>query len=215
MSQTRTSRTLGVLKLNSSGRIDGSATRALTADVVGALAARYGDVEIVERDLAAGGIPFVDEAWIAANFTPAEERTEEQRRTLALSDRLVEELRRADVLVMGVPMYNFGVPAVLKAWVDMIARARLTFRYTDSGPEGLLTGKKAYVVVASGGVAVGSETDFATPYIKQALAFVGITDVELISAERINQHGDEALDAARLQIAERVHTKAPLATRAA
>ena len=92
-----------------------------------------------------------------------------------------------------------------KAWVDMIARARLTFRYTESGPVGLLEGKKAYVVIASGGVPVDSPVDFATPYLRHALGFVGITDVDIIAADRINIRGDEALDEARVRIADLIH----------
>ena len=99
------------------------------------------------------------------------------------------------------------VSAALKAWVDLIARARLTFRYTENGPVGLLEGKKAYLVVASGGVGIDSEVDFATPYMRQALAFVGIDDVEVIAADRQNMRGDEALSEARARIAEVVHTE--------
>ncbi len=93
------------------------------------------------------------------------------------------------------------MPAVLKAWVDMVARARKTFRYTDKGPEGLLQGKKAYLVIASGGVPVDSPVDFATPYMRQALKFLGITDIEVIAAEQLNSRGDDAMDAARQRIA--------------
>jgi FMN-dependent NADH-azoreductase len=99
-----------------------------------------------------------------------------------------------------MPIYNFGIPAALKAWVDLIARARLTFRYTENGPVGLLKGKKAFLVVASGGVGVDSAVDFATPYMRQALRFVGITDVEVIAADRQSARGDEALSGARDQI---------------
>ncbi len=196
---------LRILKVDSSGRGQGSATRALTADVVHALEARHGGIDLVERDLA-NGVPFVDQDWIDANFTSAEERSDAQRATLAESDRLVAELQAADVVVIGAPIYNFGVPAALKAWVDMVARARLTFRYTPNGPEGLLKGKQAYVVVASGGVGVDSAVDFATPYLRQVLAFIGIDDVVVVNAERINARGEDALDDARVQIADAIHT---------
>ena len=195
---------LSILKVDSSGRYADSASRALTADLTDALVSRHGDAEIVERDLA-GGIEFVDTAWIDANFTPTEERSDAQRATLGESDALVRELQEADVIVIGVPIYNFGVPAVLKAWVDMIARARLTFRYTDKGPVGLLEGKKAYVVIASGGVPVDSPVDFATPYVRQVLKFIGITDVTVIAADRLNARGATALDDARVAIADAVH----------
>ncbi len=201
---------LNVLAISTSAKKDGSISRTLTADLLKALEDRHGDVNIVERDLA-DGLPFIDAAWVEANFTADEDRTERHRQILAGSDALVAELKAADMLVIGAPIYNFSIPAVLKAWIDMIARARVTFRYTDNGPEGLLTGKKAFVIVPSGGVPVGSPVDFATPYLTQALAFVGITDVEFIGAKGADRGNREALDAARSRIAKLVH----LAPRAA
>ena len=193
-----------ILKISSSGRIEGSASRALSRDLISALKDRYGDIDVVDRDLATG-VPVVDEAWIEANFTPEASRTEQQRKALAFSDTLVAELQNADVLVIGVSMYNFSITATLKAWIDMIARAHLTFRYTENGPQGLLSGKKAYLVVATGGVPVGSPMDFATPYLRHALAFVGITDVEIVAADRLNSGAEESLNKARAQIANLVH----------
>ncbi len=195
---------LNVLEVTASGRSMTSASRRLSQDLINALEDRFGNVQTVRRDLRAG-IPFVDEAWIEANFTAEESRTAKHREALALSDSLVAELKEADVLVIGVPMYNFNIPASLKAWVDMIARARLTFRYTEDGPKGLLEGKKAYIVVATGGVPVGSPVDFATPYLKHVLGFIGIDDVEVIAADRLNSQADEAMDAARARIAEMIH----------
>ena len=193
-----------VLEISSSGRFEGSTTRALSRDLISALEDRYGDVDVTRRDLAAG-VPFVDEAWIEANFTAEESRTEQHRETLAYSDALVAELQKVDVLVIGVSMYNFSITATLKAWIDMIARAQLTFRYTENGPIGLLSGKKAYLIVATGGVPVGGPMDFATPYLQHALAFVGITDVEIVAADRLNSQAEESLDKARAQIANLVH----------
>ncbi|MCH8099833.1 MAG: NAD(P)H-dependent oxidoreductase [Proteobacteria bacterium] len=193
-----------ILKISSSGRIEGSTSRALSRDLISALEDRYGDIDVVDRDLATG-VPVVDEAWIEANFTPEESRTEQHRKTLAYSDTLIAELQNADVLVIGVSMYNFSITATLKAWIDMIARARLTFRYTENGPQGLLSGKKAYLVVATGGVPVGSPMDFATPYLRHALAFVGITDVEIVAADRLNSEAEESLNKAREQIANLVY----------
>ncbi len=169
---------------------------------------------MLRRDLG-DGVAFVDERWIEANFTPEEDRTGDQRATLSASDALVEELQAADVIVIGTPIYNFGVPAALKAWIDMIARARKTFRYTANGPEGLLKGKKAYVVVASGGVPVDSPVDFATPYLRHALKFVGITDVDVIAADQLNSRADESIDNARVQIANLIHTSRPATVEAA
>lgn len=201
---------LKVLEVSASARRAGSASRELTRDLINALDDRYGNVRTIERDLS-GGVPFVDEAWIEANFTPEESRTDQHREALAFSDSLVAELQVADVIVIGVPLYNFSIPASLKAWIDMVARARLTFQYTENGPEGLLKAKKAYLVVATGGVAVGSPMDFATPYLRHALGFIGIDDVEIIAADRLNSQAEESMDAARSSIANLIH----LAPRAA
>jgi FMN-dependent NADH-azoreductase len=200
---------LKILRIDSSGRQHGSSSRALADELVAALADRYGQVQLVKRDLAES-IPHVDQAWIEANFTPEENRSDSQRKVLSFSDLLVAELKEAEVLVFGVPIYNFGVPAAMKAWVDMIARARLTFAYTENGPVGLLREKKAFIVVASGGVGVDSPVDFATPYMRQALKFVGITDIEVIVADQQNIRGEESVSAARAQIANAVYTSQPV-----
>ncbi len=199
-----TATTLNVLEISASARQDGSISRRLSADLLDALEQRHGDVRITRRDLSAG-LPFVDEAWVDANTTPEEQRSEAQREVLAFSDELVAELQAADVVVIAAPIYNFSVPAVLKAWIDMIARARLTFRYTEGGVVGLLEGKKAYVIAPSGGVPIGSPADFATPYLRHALGFVGIDDVEFFGAAGADRGNREALDKARARIAKLVH----------
>lgn len=188
-----------VLQVDASGRRAGSSSRALSDKLVGALRELHGEVALKRRDLSQG-VPFVDEAWIGANFTREESRSGAQRDQLAISDMLVAELAEADILVIGVPIYNFGVPAALKAWIDMVARARKTFRYTADGPVGLLEDKKAYLVIASGGVAVDSEADFATPYMRHALRFLGISDIEVIAADRQNSRGEAAIESARRKI---------------
>ncbi len=198
---------LSVLEVTASRRSQDSVSRGLSNDLLDALRQRFGTVDVVTRDLA-DGLPFVDAGWIEATFTPEEERSQRHRDALAFSDELVAELQDADTIVFTVPMYNFGIPAVLKAWVDLIARARVTFRYTENGPEGLLKGKKAYIIVTTGGVPVGSPVDFATPYLKQALAFVGIDDVEIVAADRLNRNAEDAIDRARAKIADLVHTEA-------
>jgi FMN-dependent NADH-azoreductase len=172
--------------------------------VVDRLAASRPGTKITVRDLADNPLPVIDEAWIGANFTDPAVRTEDQRAALARSDALVAELRAADTLVVGVPVYNFGIPAALKAWVDLIARARETFRYTEAGPEGLLKDKRAILVVASGGTQVGSEIDFATGYMLHILGFVGITDVEIVAADRLGAGAAERIEAAQAQIARLV-----------
>ena len=188
-----------ILRIDSSARKNGSTTRQLTNDLTNALSKQSNETIIVSRDVA-DGLPFVDEDWVNANFTPEENRSKAQRDTLAFSDSLVEELKSADTVVIGLPIYNFGVPATIKAWVDMIARARLSFRYTENGPVGLLTGKRAFLVVASGGTPVGADYDFATSYMKQALAFVGITDVTIIDASAAAGGAEKALSRAQNQI---------------
>lgn len=184
-----------ILRIDSSGRKDGSTSRALTQ----ALVAKSPEAKIITRDVA-GGLPLVDEQWMNANFTDESERSAEQRETLALSDALVAELEQADVIIIGSPVYNFGIPASLKSWVDMIARARKTFKYTENGPEGLLRGKKAYIAMASGGTEIGSDIDYASTYLKHIMGFVGIDDVTVIAADQQMARGQDAVDAALAKI---------------
>jgi len=192
---------LRVLRVDASGRAVGSVTRGLADLLIEGLRDRVADLSLTRRDLARG-LPFVDAAWIGANFTDPDARDAAQREALAGSDALVREVVEADVLVIGVPLYNFGVPASLKAWFDQIARARLTFRYGENGPVGLLGGKKVYLLVATGGVAVGGAADFATPWLKFALGFLGLSDIEVIAADQGMQRGDAARADAATRIAE-------------
>jgi len=196
---TTPTRPYTILRVDSSGRHGGSVTRALTGAVVDTLEARHAGARVIERDVAPG-LPVVNETWIEANFTAPEQRDDRHKARLAGSDALVAELQAADAIVIGVPIYNFGVPAALKAWIDQVARARLTFRYTEKGPEGLLRGKKAWLVVASGGVPVDSALDFATPYMRHVLGFLGIHEVEVIEAGRLNFTGKAAVESAHEQV---------------
>jgi len=180
-------------------------TRALTDNVIGALKARYGSIDVTDRDLA-DGMPFVDEIWVGANSTSAAARSKGQHQKLACSDRLIAELQAADVVIIGAPIYNFSVPAVLKAWIDMVARAGVTFRYGDSGPQGLLKIKKAYLAFASGGVAINSPVDFASPYLRHVLGFLGIHDVEVFGADQLGNRGDKAFEIARAAIMNSIRT---------
>ena len=189
MSNTQSSHQ-GILQVNSSGRYDGSITRMASAKLVKHLQQLQPELSVQQRDLATG-LPFIDEQWIGANFTDPNERVEAQKATLEFSDELVKELQQADKIVIASPIYNFSIPAVLKAWVDLIARARLTFKYTENGPEGLLKGKTAYLVMASGGVPIGSELDLATKYLIQVLGFVGITDVKILDATKIDSETEK------------------------
>jgi len=190
---------LRILRVDASARIEGSVTRELADRLVAGLAARAGEVSLTRRDVAQG-LPFVDAGWVAANLTDPDARSAAQQGALADSDALVEEVKAADVWVIATPIYNFGVPASLKAWFDQIARARLTFRYTGQGPEGLLRNKKVYILVATGGTEVGSAIDFATPWLKFVLGFLGISDVEVIAADRGMQRGEAARQYAAARI---------------
>lgn len=180
-----------VLHIDSSARLTGSTTRDLTKRIVDRLNADT----ILRRDLTSA-LPQIDENWVNANFTPADQRSPEQQDRLALSDQLVQELMAADTIVIGTPVYNFSVPASLKAWVDLVARAGLTFKYTENGPQGLLEGKRAIIAVASGGTKVGSEIDFASGYLQHIMGFIGITDVEIVAADQLMIDAEGALAAA-------------------
>jgi FMN-dependent NADH-azoreductase len=168
-----------LLRIDASARTEGSVSRKLADDV----AARLAPAQTITRDLG-DGLPLINGDWIAANFTPEDERTDAQRKTLALSDTLVNELKSADTLLISAPIYNFSVPSSLKAWIDLVARAGVTFRYTPDGPRGLLEGKRAILVVASGGTEVDSPIDYATPYLRHVLSFIGITDVQVVRSDR-------------------------------
>lgn len=185
--------TTRILKIDSSSRYADSATRQLTRDFVEKYTTLYVDVEVITRDVAKG-LPHINEHWLGANFTPANERSAEQQTYLAQSDALVQELVDTDILVLGLPVYNFSVPASLKAWIDLVARVGLTFNYTENGPVGLLKNKKAVIMFASGGTRMGSDIDFASGYLRHVLGFMGIHDVELITPESWQARQSEFLD---------------------
>lgn len=169
-----------ILVVQASMRQQYSQTRILTREIVDHFMSNTGAV-VVERDLAQG-IPLINEPWIEANFTQESARTATQRAVLSRSDALVAELQSADIIVIGLPIYNFGPPAALKAWIDQICRARLTFEYTESGPVGLLQGKRAVIAVASGGTRLGTEIDHVTQYIRHVMGFIGISNVDFVNA---------------------------------
>ncbi len=187
-----------ILHIDASARKDDSVTRKLSAQLVSRLAGNHG--QVTYRDLSEG-LPFVDEIKIAAYYAQPGARTDEQREAIALSDTIVSELKDNEILVLGVPVYNFSMPASFKAWADLAARVGETFRYTETGPVGLLENKKAYVVIASGGTKVDSKIDFLTPWLRHFLGFIGIKDVTVISADALNQNFDAGLARARQQLA--------------
>ena len=176
---------MNILQVNSSARTEGSYSTQLATTLV-QLLAQQPDTNVRVRDMARNPHPMLDEITLNALFTPAEQRTPEQAARVALNDALIDEVQAADVIVLGVPMYNFSIPVQLKNWIDAIARVGVTFRYTEKGVEGLLKGKKAYVVQASGGIHRNSPTDSITPYLKTVLGFIGITDVEFVYAEGLS-----------------------------
>ncbi|MEO1701719.1 MAG: NAD(P)H-dependent oxidoreductase [Pseudomonadota bacterium] len=189
-----------ILSVQSSARNGGSHSRALSQKLVDRLTLS-GDHNVLVRDLA-DHPALLDETWLAANWTSSDERSPEQKEVLAQSTSMIDEVKAADVLVIGVPIYNFSIPGALKAWIDLIARAGETFQYSDNGPKGLLEGKKAYLVVTSGGVPVDSPVDFATPYMRHVLSFIGIDDVEVIGADGLVMNEAESLAKAQSKIAE-------------
>lgn len=203
-----------ILKLTSSlYSRDGQSTR-LAQQFIDALRDREPGAHLIERDLAREPVPHLDAARFQAFLTPPEQRTAGQRAVTDFSDALIDELRAADVLVLGLPMYNFGVPSQLKAYFDHVARAGVTFRYTDKGPVGLLQGKKAYVFATRGGLYAGTPNDTQTAYVRQFLGFLGITEVEFIFAEGLAL-GPEAREASLAQARAAVRTLAPPARLAA
>lgn len=187
-----------ILRIDSSVNMTSSVTRDLTDKIIATLA----EPTFIHRDLAASPLPQITEAWTQARIIPASERSAAQKQVLAQSDMLIEELKSADTLVIGLPVYNFSVPAALKAWIDLVARAGETFRYTEAGPVGLLEGKRAILAVASGGTPVGSDIDFATGYMRHFLGFIGITDVTVIAADALAKDPEGTLAQAHAQIGD-------------
>lgn len=174
-----------LLKINSSILTTGNANRLAEAFVARWQAA-HPQGRVMERDLTRQPIPHLDEITLTGFGTSAERRTPAQQAAVARSDELIAELKAADVIVIGVPMYNFGIPSPLKAWIDHVARAGITFKYTEQGSVGLLQHKKVYVLAARGGMYAGSASDTQTPYLRLFLGFLGLGDVEFVYAEGLN-----------------------------
>lgn len=186
-----------ILRIDASARKGGSVSRELTD----ALIARLPGADVTTRDLADAPVPHLTEDWVNGTFTPPEARSAAQNEALSLSDTLVAELQAADLLVISTGIYNFGVPSVLKAWVDQVARAGVTFQYGENGPEGLLTGTRAVIVSASGGTPAGAPHDFAVSWLKFVLGFLGITDVQVVEAAGMSGDAEATLAAAQTSVA--------------
>ncbi len=198
---------MNILQINSSARTEGSHSTRLANAIVDRLRATDPGATLTVRDLSRAPHPQLDAAALQALFTPAEGRTPAHAARVALDDALIAEIQAADTVVLGVPMYNFGVPAQLKNWIDAISRAQVTFRYTANGPEGLLQGKKVYVALTRGGQYRNTPNDTQVPYLRMILSFLGMTDIQFVYAEGLAM-GPEAeqngLASAQTQIEELV-----------
>lgn len=188
-----------LLRLDASANPGESSSRQLGDYLVGQLKQSNSNVETRTRSLNQE-LSFIDSRWIAANLTAREERSDDQTARLGLSDQLIAELDWADHIVLTTPMYNFGVPATLKAWIDLVCRAGITFRYGADGPEGLLKGKRVDIVITTGGAPLGSPVDFVSGYLRQVFAFIGIDDVNIIGADRMNVDAKASFTRAITQI---------------
>jgi FMN-dependent NADH-azoreductase len=184
-----------ILQINSSARAENSHSTRLATTLVERLHAAQPQATLTVRDLGRTPHPMLDEAALQALFSPAEQRTPQQAARVAQDDALIAEIQAADLVVLGVPMYNFGVPAQLKNWIDAISRAQVTFRYTANGPEGLLTGKKVYIALTRGGLYRNTPNDTQTPYLKTFFGFLGMTDVQFVYAEGLAMGPEAEQDA--------------------
>lgn len=182
-----------ILQINGAARSTGANSTKLADSITTRLKSKHPQATVEVRDLAANPHPVLDEAALGALFTPADQRTPEQAARVALDDALIAQVQSADVIVLGVPMYNFGIPVQLKTWIDAIARAGVTFQYTANGPEGLIKGKKVYLALARGGMYRDTPNDSQVPYLKTVLGFLGMTDVECVYAEGLAMGAEGAI----------------------
>lgn len=183
---------MNILQIDSAITGEASVSRKLTSDIVAKLKATHSNAEVVYRDLNAG-VPAIDDNWFQAVRLAPQDPTPEQQQLVDISNAYLKEVQDADVLVIGSPVYNFNISAQLKNWLDQIARAGVSFRYTEAGPEGLLKGKRAIIAYSAAGTPFGSEMDFASGYLRFILGFLGITDVEFVAADRLAMDRDAGL----------------------
>jgi FMN-dependent NADH-azoreductase len=176
-----------ILRVDSGADHGESVSRKLADALVTRLLASGG--RLVQRDVSSG-LPFVSAEWVGAAFAGADPSA------LALSDELVDELLTADELVLVAPVYNFGIPAAMKAWVDQVCRAGRTFQFTEAGPVGLVPASRAWIVTASGGTAIGSPGDFNTGYLRAVLGFLGVQDIRVVAAEQLQLVGEAGISKA-------------------
>lgn len=195
-----------LLTISASSNPLASTSRKLSQQIEQMLSEKHANLKLMQRDVSQG-LPLISSEWIAAAYTPAAERNEHQQQLLALSDELIQQLKAADEVIIATPMYNFSVPAGLKAWIDLIARAGETFHYTAEGPKGLLENKPVTLIISTGGVPVASPMDFVSGYLKQVLGFIGITDVKVISADGMNVSPEQSLQKANEQIEQLIQQR--------
>lgn len=189
-----------ILHLSASISGNTSVSRELGDRLAKRLADQMGG-EIVERDLSTNQLPFIDALRFEANNTAPQDRNTAQSELAAIADELIEELRAASAIVISTPMYNFGTPATVKAWADLVARAGTTFKYTENGPEGLMTGRRAYIVGTSGGTPLGAEMDYATTWLAFFLGFLGIEHAGTFAADAMMSDGrDQKIEATKQEI---------------
>lgn len=199
-----------ILRVDSSARGDASVSRQLGDEVEARLLEQHPGAGVTRLDLAAG-MPHIDGDWVAASFTAADVRDADQAGRLAVSDAAIAALTAADAVILTVPVYNFSIPSVLKAWIDHLCRAGVTFRYTADGPVALLADRPVYLVMATGGVTLGSAADFASGYLRHVLGFIGLHDVRLVGAEGVARDAG----AARARALEQIDQWLPVSERAA
>ncbi len=191
-----------ILHITASIRAEESISNALGNSLIQKLAGNA-EATVTTRDLSQNDLPFVSAERFEASLTPAADRTPAQADLAAIADTLIAELVAADTIVISAPIYNFGVPASLKAWADLVARAGTTFKYTQNGPVGLLEGKKAYLTIASGGTPIGSDMNFMSNWLTFFLGFLGIKDVQIIAADGImGADGADKIAAAHAKVAQ-------------
>jgi len=193
---------LNILRLDASASISTSNSKKLGDQLIKKIGAQFVNINVQQRDLNRD-LSFIDETWVGANFTPADQRSDKQQKRLALSDALIDEIRQADHVVLTTPMYNFSLPASLKAWIDLICRAGVTFQYTADGPVGLLKDKQVDIIITTGGVALNSPVDFLTDYLKQVFRFIGIEQINIIAADQMSVDAETSYNSAQSQIESR------------
>ena len=188
-----------ILKIVSSLNPQASTSHMLAREATMMLQQHYPESTVTERDTAIG-LPAIDASWINAAYTPQDQRSSAQQKTLKQSEQLIAELSQADEVIIAVPMYNFSLPTGLKSWIDHVVRAGVTFTYQENGPVGLLKQKPVTLIISSGGVEIDSANDFVTPYLRHVLGFIGLTNVRVIAADAMNVDPQRALDKARQQL---------------